>query len=297
MPLVGNHYLGEAQIESLRKRVTWTICNVWRVERTDGVVQRFASHDKTVRFQREDYVPLGPSASDIEQGEAAAESDFEMIGFLSADTIKAAAIRAGRYDGARIVHHVIDWARPWTWTKRHVWYIKNIQEGGTVFRASVQGVERHLTFQAGRFYERECEKTLGSLECGATPIETFSAAVEAVASVGSEILGVPHDRAAMRITAASWTPPRDGLMSMGKVTWTSGPNSGTSQLIGGHVGRELLLEERAPFPIKVGDVCTLFSGCDGTKQTCIVDYDNGINHGGISEMPTTEDTYRRPNER
>jgi hypothetical protein len=102
--VIGIHYLGDAQIQSMRPAVTFFYCHIWRVRRTDGVVHRFASHDKVVWWQGERYEPVGPTASDLEQSEAGAESDFELVGFLSADTIRASDIQAGRYDGCRVDH-------------------------------------------------------------------------------------------------------------------------------------------------------------------------------------------------
>ncbi len=294
MMRIGNHFLRPGQIEALRPRVTFTLCHVWQVDRRDGVFHRFASHNKTVRFFRDDYMPIGPTASDMQQSEAGAESDFELVGFLSAASIRASDIHAGRYDGASIYHHVIDWQRPWKWFRKHRWWIKEIKAAGAVFQARVQGVERFLTIPAGQRHERECDLTLGSLRCGATPIVTFGAIVEAVAAPGSTILGLPHSRSAFRLSAASWpTVPRDGLVTQGKVVWTSGPNKGTEQTVGEHVARELSLELQTPFPIKVGDVCTIYSGCDGTLSTCTNDYNNRINHGGEPFMPSTEDIYRK----
>jgi len=294
--VIGRHFLGAGQIAALRPRVTFTLTHIWRVERRDGVVLRFASHDKVVRSWREDYQPVGPTASDLEQSEGGAESDFEIVGFLAADSVRASDIHAGRYEGARIVHHVVDWMRPWMWFRRHVWWIKEIADAGTSFKATVQGVERFLTIPVGRRYERECDKTLGSRECGAIPKVRFGAVVEAVATAGSPILGLPHNRSSFRISAASWfpTPPRDGLLTGGKVVWTSGPNKGTEQQIGDHVGREIVLELQAPFAVKAGDVCAIYSGCDGTLAMCTADYANRINHGGVAFMPTTEDLYRKP---
>lgn len=296
--MIGNHYLGAGQIAALRPRVTFTLAHIWRVERPDGKVLRFASHDKEVRFRRETYLPIGPTASDMQQSEAAAESDFELVGFLSADSVRASDIDAGRYDGASILHHVVDWMRPWIWTRKHRWWIKEIQASGSVFKASVLGVERFLTVPVGRRYERECDKILGSTTgkspCLATPKVLFGGIVEAVASSGLPILGAV--RGAFRISAASWfgTAPRDGLLAQGKVVWASGPNRGTEQLIGAHVGRELHLEVPPTFAVKAGDVCTIYSGCDGTLKTCTDDYANRINFGGVAFMPSTEDVYRKP---
>lgn len=295
--MIGNHYLSPGQIEALRPRVTFTHCNIWKVERTDGHVSRFASHDKWIRFRGEDYRPVGPTASDLEQGEAGAESDFELVGFLSAETIRASDINAGRYDGASITHYIVDWMRPWIWARKHRWWIKEINESSGMFQCQVQGVERFLTIPAGRRHERECDKVLGSDECGATPFITTNCVIETVATNDVPVLGIPHKTAGFTVTAASWpTVPRDGLIAQGRVVWVTGPNKGLSHEVGEHVGRSITLNGEAPFPIKAGDVLDIWSGCDGSKGTCVADYNNGDNFGGEEFMPSTEDTYRKPSE-
>jgi hypothetical protein len=120
-----------------------------------------------------------------------------------------------------------------------------------------------------------------------------------VATASAMILGVPHRTMGMRIASASWgwSPAiRDGLLTQGKVRWVTGPNKGTEQVIAEHQGRELTLETEAPFGIRAGDVCDIWSGCDGTLRSCTLDYANRINYGGQFRMPSTEDTYRKPSE-
>lgn len=295
--MIGSHFLTDAQIQALRPRVTFTLANVWRVERTDGVVKRFVSHDKWLHFQGEDYMPVGPNASDMEQGEAGAETDFEVLGFLSADTIRASDIHAGRYDGASIVHHVVDWRRPWMWFRKHRWWIKEVNEAGQFFQASVQGVERFLTIPAGRRYERECDKVLGSDECGATPVVTTNCVVAFSATPSQAFLGVHDPRRAFSVTVGSWPViPRAGLVNGGKVVWVTGPNKGIASEVAEHNALRLSLVLPTPFPIKTGDVFDVWTGCDGSFSTCVGDYSNGINFGGQRHMPSTEDTFRRPNE-
>lgn len=295
--MIGNHYLKEGQIQALRPRVTFTLAHIWQVERVDGVVMRFASHDKWIEFGGQAYGPVGPNASDMEQREAGGESDFEVMGFLSATSIKASDIHANRYHGCKIVHHVIDWQRPWIWFRKHVWWIRSIVEDNGIFRAQVQGVERWLTIPAGRFYERECDKVLGSLECGAVPRTLFGASVLTIASAAAPVLGIPHNTMAFTANPATWTwspAIRDGLLTQGKVKWTSGPNTGMQQTIAEHVGTAIALESPTPFPIHIADQFAVFSGCNGSISACEFDYANRINFGGQWRMPSTEDIYRKP---
>lgn len=291
--IVGNHYLTEGQIQCLRPRVTFTLTHLWEVVREDGKRSRFASYDKWVTFQGKQYRPVGPNVSSIEQGEAGAETDFELMGFLSHESIQASDIHAGRYDNARIIHHVVDSKRPWIWVKKHQWWIKTITENGSVFQAEVQGSEKFFTIPVGRRYERECDKTLGGLDCLATPEEFFGVGVATVAAAGSPVMLSSDSQSGFSCDGV-FVPTKP--FTMGKVTWTSGPNKGTSQKIATQDGSDINLEAPAPYPIKTGDQFAIRSGCDGTALTCDEVYNNIENFGGVKRMPTTEDTYQRPSE-
>ena len=297
MVLIGNHYLGAAQLESLRPRVTFTLCSLWQLRRRDGVTLYFASHDKPVVFQGQTFVPLGPNASNLETKEALGESDMDIVGCLSADAIKPSDLHAGRYDGASITHWYVDWERPWPWlwVRKHVWYIKTLAHVGGIWRAQVFGIERWLTIPGGRRFEIECDLTLGEPRCGATPVTVFGATVSAVAAVGAPIAGATDPRLAFTISSGTWaTPPRDGLMVLGEATATSGPNKGKRILIAYHSGRTLVVEEPFPFGVKVGDTFALKSGCDHTLTTCTNDYGRRNNYGGIPFMPTAQDQFVKP---
>ena len=313
MALIGDHFLGEAQIECLRPRVTFMLCHLWKIQTVSGKALRFASHDKIVYFEGEEYIPLGPSASDMGQSEAGGSTDFEVAGFLSHSTIRAKDITAGLFDGASIEHKIIDWSRPWYWLRSHKWWIERITVEGDVFRAEVNGVSKWLEVPLGKFYERECDKTFGGAECTATPVLVSGATVEEVPSSSGQILGALSTHIAMRISSPNTGATRvdkwgqtttqnspDNLWVDGAVTCTQGSNQGVKRRI--QLSEystdtttddriDILLDRPFPFPIRPGDIMDISSGCDGQFATCKAVYGNQINFGGIHRMPSTEDQY------
>ena len=310
MTLQGNHFLGEAQIERLRPRVTFNLANLWEVRRVDGTVLRFATTDKQVYFEGNWFKATGPSPSDLQQGEALAETDFEMAGVLDHENITAQDLYSGLYDEAQIVHWVVDLDRPWVWFRKHVWWIKQITVITGQFKAEIVGVEKFLTIPIGRRYEKDCDKVLGSIECGATNAATIVTAISEVPTTasGGAINGtildtgafvVPHPGGAgFPTVAASGLPP---TWSFGKVEFTSGANIGVVIQIGYESGSEevdtamsVTLAFPAPYNIRVGDTVTITGGCDGTLTTCRTVFDNEINFGGIPYMPKTSKLYESP---
>jgi hypothetical protein len=311
MALIGDHFLGEAQIECLRPRVTFNLCNLWRIRTLGGKVLRFASHDKVVYFEGEAYVPLGPTGSDLTQSEAGGSADFDIAGFLSHSTIRAKDIEAGLYDGATIDHWVIDWTRPWYWVRSHRWWIDRITVSNESFRAEINGVGKYLEIPLGRYYEKECDKEFGGPECSATPNVVSNCPVTAVPSASSEILGAASTHVAMTIaspntgttTADFWGTTVTGatpLWIYGKVEGVTGSNAGVTRNIALMEHRtvtnqsdhmDVLMDRSFPFPIRVGDQFTITSGCDGQFGTCKAVYGNVQNFGGVHRMPTTEDQY------
>lgn len=299
MALKGNHYLTEGQIESLRPRVTFSLAALWTIERTDGEIFRFASHDKWIRHKGDNYKPIGPSFSSINQGESGRESDMEATGFLSDETVRASDIHAGKYDNAKITQLIVDWEKPWRWVKKNVWWIKTITENSSVFSVQLQGSERFWTLGVGKYYENDCTKVLGGADCGATTVRTQFACVVDGVSLPNNQLGPNLDgRSVFSLDPSTFTVDSQfpHIYDHGTLTFTDGPNRGTSREIARQEGNVITLLTPAPFALKAGDMCTLKSGCDGSPTTCNTVYSNAERFGGLPFMPTAEDSYRRPDE-
>lgn len=309
MALIGDHFLKAGQIEALRPRVTFTMCHLWQIRRTDGVTLNFASHDKPVEFEGTTFLPMGPTPQNESKEEAVGQSDFEIFGFLSHETIRPRDIQLGRFDGATICQWVVDWERPWIWTRKHKWWVKSISVDGDVFKADVAGLDHFLEIKYGRYYEKECDKAFAGTECQATATQLGSLTATQVPSTnGGDVNGVTRDTRALRVQTGAISALSSGEQPMwefGSVTFTSGSNMGQSVQIynteyvedtgtPANSYLDITLSRTLPYPIRVGDGVELKSGCDGSFTTCRLVYENTINFGGVHRMPSTEDQYVQP---
>ena len=303
MPLVGNHFLGEAQIERLRPRVSFRLASIWQISRKDGVFIRLATTDKDVYFRGYRFLASGPSSSDLEQGEAVAESDFEITGMLDHENILETDLYDGKYDKAKIDQWVVDLDRPWIWFRHHKWWIKQTTVWNGSFKADIVGVEKFLTIPIGRRYEKDCDKVLESLECGATSVSFTGTIASVPSTAGGTILSSTRDTAAMTITQGGGFPTvaatgSDPIWSFGSVTFNDGPNTGIVKQIGfaaiDGTTMSIALAHESPFNFRVGDSITVVGGCDGTKSTCESVFENKVNFGGQPDMPDTSIMYESP---
>src|SRR5690606_36811380 len=90
---------------------TFTTC--WRIERRDGVVLGFTTHDAPLEHAGLTYRPavsfqptVGTASSDL------GPAGLEAIGGISAEEITEADLRAGLYDGPLVSALQLDWREP-----------------------------------------------------------------------------------------------------------------------------------------------------------------------------------------
>jgi hypothetical protein len=88
----------------------WAQC--WRIERRDGAVFRFTSHDEPVEFRGETYQPCDSlNASAAELGATlGAPGDAELVGIIADAAITARDLYAGLFDRARVEIWMVPWA-------------------------------------------------------------------------------------------------------------------------------------------------------------------------------------------
>lgn len=78
------------------------------------------------------------------------------------------------------------------------------------------------------------------------------------------------------------TPADDsGYFDYGKVTMTSGLNTGITRDIKSYVPGQFILQDAFPYTVAPGDDYTIVAGCNKLLQTCIDKFDNRENHRGF----------------
>jgi uncharacterized phage protein (TIGR02218 family) len=84
---------------------------------------------------------------------------------------------------------------------------------------------------------------------------------------------------------ATLTPPGSGTFTLGKITMTSGLNSGFSRMVRNWVApATLVLFRPLPFTVAPGDTFHAYPGCDKQQSTCTA-FGNLVNFGGQNYIP------------
>ncbi len=187
-----------------------TLATAWIVRRRDGVVLGFTDHDADLVV---DGVPCR-AASGFDASAAAEKLGFatataEVAGALVDDAIAEADLRAGRYDGAAVEVHGVDWERPDLAVHLATLTLGAVTREGKAFRAELRSRAAALDVERGRLYTPRCAADLGDARCGAdlTGPDRRGEAVVVAAGEGSLVLsGSPLISTGLR-GAGSWSPP------------------------------------------------------------------------------------------
>jgi uncharacterized phage protein (TIGR02218 family) len=255
-----------------------TLCTAWILRRRDGVVLGFTDHDG-------DLVVAGVTcraASGFDASAAAEKLGFapasaEIAGALVDDAIGEADLRAGRYDGASIEVHVVDWQQRDLAMHLTTLTLGAVTREGHAFRAELRSRASALDSEQGRLYTQRCSADLGDARCGVAldaPDRRATGVVVTADAASLVVSGIGLD--AERLTG-------------GRLTVTSGAAAGWSVEIAAAsvvtAGVRLSLWQRAPDLPAPGDAVTVTTGCDKSFATCRDRFANALNFRGFPHMP------------
>ena len=227
---------------------------------------------------------FSPEATNTTDGGAVDTSEvggiIDSTVMVTAPAITEAAIVAGTYDLAEVRMFQVDYTDdPITdklWLRRG--WLGQFESRQDSYRAELRGMTDILTQQVCELYSAGCRYDLGSTRCG-IDLATYTTT--------SSVSGVTD-----RDEFASGVGGADQLYRYGLVTWTSGNNSGLKMEVKTSSGGNLVLFQKMPFEIQVGDGFSISQGCDKTLETCRDTYANVLNHGGFWYLPG-QDTITR----
>lgn len=279
-------------IRSLQQTDAHLLCRCIKIERTDGVVWRFTDHDYSLVVLGETYVPAGSiDSSATEKRSGVQERSAEYKGAISDSRISVDDLRAGRYDGAKITQMVVNWKYPFRGPyESNIFWVDSLRHTGEEWAATVEGLTGFLRAEVGRIYKRTCDAVVGDTRCGVNL--TGYTATSTVQSVSvdrlSFIANVLTGPSAETITVNNY-------FRFGKLTWTSGNNSGVvcdvkSDIL---VTRRFDLQLKTPVSIQVGDAFTVSKGCDGRYETCGA-FGNKVRFRGFPTVPGVTKTLLGP---
>ena len=154
-------------------------------------------------------------------------------------------------------------------------------------RMAVSGQARNIfNGVAGRFpyytYQDTCVWRFGSPGC--------KVEVDAYTITGA--LSVASSSPIVLVAAGGTLPSSAGWFDRGRVTITSGTNSGQVRTVRSHVGDSLILSHALPFVISSGTNFSLWPGCrKRLDEDCIAKYGNQANFFGFKWIPRTENAF------
>jgi Uncharacterized conserved protein (DUF2163)/Phage conserved hypothetical protein BR0599 len=155
--------------------------------------------------------------------------------------------------------------------------VGNVDLGRSGVSLSINSHLELLNVQMPRnLYQAPCPHTLFDAGCG---LSAASFAVSTACATGST----------RYVLVSSATPPggSSGTFTLGRVTFSSGLNSGFSRSIRLWDGATMSLTTPLPFDVAVADTFTVYPGCDKQLGTCVL-FSNRLNFGGQPFIPAPE---------
>lgn len=255
-----------------------TLAWTWRLERGDGAVLGFTTHDRPLRRDGLLYrAAPGMTPSAIRQTRAIDRDTMDIAGMLTADAIRAADLDAGRWDGARVTLGATDWSD----ADAPILAIAcgtlgEVERSGAGFAAELRGQATLLDRPVVPRTTPGCRARLGDQACRVDLAPRRHRAM--VASVAGTVVTLDRSVA-------------PGALALGRLRWLDGPLCGRSSVILAHEGERLELAE-APFvpgampvPMTMPVPVALVEGCDGRLATCAGRFANAVNFQGEPHLP------------
>ena len=247
---------------------TLTFCTILR--RRDGVTVGLTAHDRplTVDGVRCEAAPgMAPSAI---QRSARLEGDsVDLSGALSSDAISEEDLDLGRWTGAAIAVHAVDWetggvvATPITGT------LGAAERRGRRFSVALDGPLARLDEPLCERTSPECRARLGDRRCRIDPARIT--AVRTVVAADEAGLALAEGDGERR--AGGECVPLDGALA------------GLTLALGGADGGRLSLRLPPPRALEVPLRVRLREGCDHTLATCHARFGNAANFRGEPHLP------------
>jgi uncharacterized phage protein (TIGR02218 family) len=251
-----------------------TMVHCWKVTRTDGVVQGFTEHDEDVSFDDVTYAAAtGFTATQIESSLGLAVDNLNAEGAISDDTINEDDLAAGRYDDAQVELYWVnfnDVAQRVMLSKGNIGQVKRSE---LAFSAELRSQVQRLQQTTGRTFQRTCDAILGDGRCK-KDLTSFTS--------DGTVSNVEGNRT---MTVSGLSNDTEGFYSFGKLTFTSGDNDGLSFEVKAHSPGVVVLWEKPPFTIGVGDTISIIAGCNKSAATCSSKFDNIVNFQGFNLIP------------
>ncbi|MEP5760305.1 MAG: DUF2163 domain-containing protein [Litoreibacter sp.] len=257
-----------------------TLCRCWEVRRKDGQIFGFTDHDSNLSFAGTVFkADTGLTASALQQVTGLAVDNTEAIGALSATSLTEKDIAAGRFDGARVTHWLVNWQDVEEREIQFAGSLGEIKRGDGAFYAELRGASEALNKPMGSVFQKPCQALLGDGKCGIDLTDPSYRANVTIAHVDN---GRIFEFTSLNGYQSEW-------FEKGRLTVLGGEGASLSGIIkrdsqqGGIRTLELWEELRAS--IVAGDMVRIEAGCDKRHQTCREKFANLLNFRGFPNIP------------
>jgi len=257
-----------------------TLATLFRITRIDAVIKRFTTHDEDISyggFSYESSASYSASAVQTTSGLEVDNMDVDVL--IDSAGITEAELMAGVYDYATVEIFQVNYKSlgdgQLNLRKGRLGEV-SLRRG--VFTGELRGLTQHLQQTIGRVYQRRCDANLGDARC------TVNLAAHTVAGT----IPTPTSR---QVFTGSAVPALPG----GKLTWTSGANSGFAMEVKSLSGSVITLNLAMPYDLVAGDGYSVHSGCDKRLSTCRDTFANLVNFRGHGHyIPGADAVLRYP---
>ncbi|QQR68863.1 MAG: DUF2163 domain-containing protein [Alphaproteobacteria bacterium] len=262
---------------------TTTLATCWKVTRRDGSIFGFTDFDKDLTVESLLYqARSGYTRSAIHTIANLAVDNLDIESAIDSETLSAADLRAGVWDGATVEIFLVNWsnlANGKIILKRGT--IGEVELKDTVFRAEMRGLSQALSQQIVELYTPDCRADLGDTRCKVNLAAlTFTGAITAVT-----------DRRGFTDTSRTEAVNH---WNGGLLTWTSGANLGRKMEVKAFASGAFTLFLPMSSEVAVGDNYSLRPGCDKKFSTCKDRYNNVKNFRGEPNVPGNDQVLAYP---
>lgn len=244
-----------------------TIATCWKVTRADAMVLGFTDHDRDLLVGGVTYESAaGYSATDVSTKNNLDVDNLELQGISQSPSITEDDLRAGVWDNAQVEIFQINWADlSMGIMKMRVGWLGEVQQGRSAFSAELLGLMWRLQGTMVEFTSASCRANLGDIRCQVD--------IGAI-TVSSVVDG--FNTATLVLSDSARTEPVNDF-ARGKVTFTSGANSGLAFEVKASATGQFTLQRPPPYTVAIDDAFDLEPGCDGLRETCRDRFNNIVN--------------------
>ena len=253
----------------------------WRVLRRDGVTLGFTTHDHDLWFDGVLHSATpGMVPSSIRRSARFEPDSAEVQGALSHDSIAAADLSGGRFDGARVLIGLVDWESG----EQQVIYrgaIGSVMEESGKFTAALQSRKAELQLDPIPRTSPACRAQFCGPGCTLAAVRFTHEAVLTTVNLTAN-------------SVVLTTTPSPASVALGSLRWLDGPHAGRTMAILAANGAGLVLDEPLSPDLTPGLRLMVREGCDHLLDTCATRFANAVNFQGEPFLPGNDQIYRYP---